>query len=223
MAGTYGIEVDVRNQSSSVSYDSVRNLAYVLAGCSIARLSTDKASPQGTGSSIILTGSSTCPGTPEYRFWIKAPGGRWTMTQDYSPSATFNWTTTGAAGVYGLEVDVRDQGATAAYEKVSNLTFTLLGCTAATLSTDKPSPQNTGTPIVLTGSASCLGTPEYRFWVKPPGGSWTIVQSYSTTNTFNWNTSGKSAGTYDLEVDVRNQAATDTYETVTNRTFTLNP
>jgi hypothetical protein len=222
LAGSHGIEVDVRDQSSSVAYDSVKNLTYVLAGCTAVQLSADKASPQGTGSSVVLTGGSTCPGTPEYRFWIQAPGGRWTMTQDYGPSSTFTWTTTGTAGTYGLEVDVRDQGATATYEKVSSLTFTLLGCTAATLSTDKPSPQKTGTQILLTGSASCLGTAEYRFWVKAPGGNWTIVQDYSPNNSFSWSTSGKPAGSYGLEVDVRNQGSNDDYESVSNLAYNLN-
>jgi hypothetical protein len=122
--GSYGVEVDVRDASSSVSYDHVANLPYTLNGCTAAHLATDKTSPQPHGTAVMLTGSATCPGTAEYRFWVRAPGGIWTIVQDYSPTATFAWTGM-AAGTYGLEVDVRDQGSGVTYETVSNLTFQL--------------------------------------------------------------------------------------------------
>jgi hypothetical protein len=34
-----------------------------------------------------------------------------------------------------------------------------------------------------------------------------VVQDYGTANTFSWNTTGKAAGSYQLEVDVRDQGA----------------
>jgi Y_Y_Y domain len=75
---------------------------------------------------VVFTGSATCVGTPEYRFWILAPGGKWTIVADYSSSATYTWTTTGLPpGTYQFEVDVRNHGASATYETVKNLTFAL--------------------------------------------------------------------------------------------------
>jgi hypothetical protein len=220
-AGSYGIEVDVRNAGSAVPYDHVRNITYSLVGCSAAHLATDKTSPQAPGATVILTGSSTCPGTPQYRFWV-GKNGTWTTVQDFSATSTFSWNTTGKLqGTYGLEVDVRDQGATASYEAVATLTFVLFAtpCTSAGISTDHTSPQPHGTTIVVTGSATCAGTPEYRFWVRDATGHWSIAQDYSSSNTFSWNTTGLPAGTYGLEVDVRNQGSTAVYETVANTTF----
>ena len=72
--------------------------------------------------SISLTGGSTCPGTPTYRFWIKAPGGSWIAVQPYGTANAFTWSPS-VPGTYSLEVDVRDQGGTDSYEKVSNLTY----------------------------------------------------------------------------------------------------
>ena len=221
--GAYGIEVDVRDASSSAVYDHVANLTYSLVGCGVAHLTTNLASPQSPGASVVLSGSATCPGTPEYRFWV-GQNGAWTIVQDYSPTNTFTWNTAGKIqSTYGLEVDVRDHGSGATYEAVSNLTFALAlaPCTAAQLATDKPSPQVHGTTIVLTGGATCPGTPEYRFWVRDLSGRWTIVRDYSSSNTFSWSTTGLPAGTYGLEVDVRNQSATVVYETVSNITYTL--
>ncbi|HEY4917397.1 MAG TPA: hypothetical protein VIH92_10830, partial [Solirubrobacteraceae bacterium] len=45
-----------------------------------------------------------------------------------------------------------------------------------------PSPANAtpGTPVTWTATAGCDSgdTPEYEFWMQPPGGSWAIVQPY---------------------------------------------
>ena len=220
--GTYNLEVDVRDAGTTDSYDAVTQLATMLGTCGGAKLTTDKSSPQPPGSSMLLTGSASCPGAAQYRFWTLAPGGRWTVVQDYSTASTFTWSTAGKPnGMYGLEVDVRDQGSTASYETVANLNFLVDACSAAKLSTDKPSPQVHGTTVTLTGSATCLGTPQYRFWVKAPGGSWTVVQDYGSSSSFSWNTTGKAAGAYGLEVDVRDQGSAASYETVANLTFNL--
>jgi cell wall-associated protease len=86
---------------------------------------------------------------------------------------------------------------------------------------DKASPQPAGTTVTFTASAGCTGTPQYRFWVKAPGGAWTIAQDYGASSTFVWNTAGKPAGTYQLEVDVRNAGSTASYQAVANVSFAL--
>jgi hypothetical protein len=223
VAGTYRFEVDVRDNLSSNTYDAVKNVTYAVTGCTAAKLVTDKASPQLPGAAIVLTGSATCPGTPEYRFWLRTPNGAWSIVQDYSPTPTFNWNTSGKpTGAYGLEVDVRDHGATDVYETVANMNFTLAACISTTLTTDKSSPQTAGTTIVLTGSATCTGTPQYRFWVRPPGGAWGIARDYSATATFSWTTTGNPAGIYGLEVDVLNAGSIEAYDSVANIPFALN-
>jgi hypothetical protein len=161
-----------------------------------------------------MTGSSaSCP-NPRYRFWVKDPGSRWSMVRDYSAATTHSWAQTGAAGAYSLEVDVRDASETTAYDVVANLTYMVAGCTAATLTANPANTAAHGTPVTLTGTATCPGTATYRFWVRAPGGSWQIVQDYSTGNTFTWTPA--AAGTYSLEVDVRDQGGTATYEHVAN-------
>jgi len=52
--------------------------------------------------------------------------------------------------------------------------------------------------------ASGCSNPLYQFWILAPGSStWTIVQAYSTSATFNWNTTALAAGTYRFSVWVR--------------------
>src|SRR5207237_8443135 len=104
--------------------------------------------------------------TPTYRFLV-GPTRSGSALQDYDTANTYGWNTAGlAAGVYVLEVDVRNQGSAAGYEAWVQLSYTLAGCGAARLTTDLTSPQASGKTIVLTASATCPGTPEYRLLVN---------------------------------------------------------
>jgi spore germination protein YaaH len=222
--GFYGLEVDVRNTGATSSYETTVNKEYALANeaCATPTLTPSLSSPQGTGVQITLTATTTACPNPIYRFWIQPPGGAWTSVRSYTSSPTFTWNASGAGGTYGLEVDVRDVSRSSlAYDAVANITFALVACSAAALTTDVTSPQPSGTVVTVTGAATCAGIPEYRFWVRPPGGSWTIVRDYAVSSTFAWDTASRAAGTYDLEVDVRDQGATATYETVASKSFTL--
>ena len=221
-AGAYQLEVDARDVGSTAAYDVVRQVSDVLGTCTAARLAAGSPSPQPAGGSVALTGSASCPGTAQYRFWVRAPGGSWQIARDYSTSATFSFSAAGKPnGYYGFEVDVRDAGSTAAYETVANLAYLFDTCSAARLSPSKASPQPVGTAVVFSASATCAGTPQYRFWVKAPGGAWSIVQDYSAASTFTWSTGGKAAGTYAVEVDVRDQGSSVAYDTVANLTYAL--
>ena len=222
IVGSYKFEVDVRDASETTAYDVVASATYVLqsaAACTTPGLSALPASPGGTGATVTLTGTSaTCP-NPRYRFWIQDPGRSWSMVQDYSAATTHSWPQTGLAGSYHLEVDVRDASETTTYDVVANITYVLSGCTAAGLTANPASGGAHGTLITLTGTSTCPGTATYLFWVKAPGGSWQVVQPYGTGNTFNWTPA--TAGTYSLEVDVRDQGGTDTYEKVANLTYAV--
>ena len=114
----------------------------VLAGIRRLTSITPVAGTQGTNATLVPTPTGTAShgtlvtavanavcgngGTPEYRFWVRAPGGAWRIWLDYNANATFNWATTGLApGLYYLEVDVRNQGSPASYETVYNTTYVL--------------------------------------------------------------------------------------------------
>jgi hypothetical protein len=57
------------------------------------------------------------------------------------------------------------------------------------------------------GATGGTGTYEYRFFVKGPADTVaTLVQAYSTTNTFQWTTPAP-AGTYSIGVQVRSQGS----------------
>jgi hypothetical protein len=184
---------------------SADQFTYVGAVCASATLSAAPTSPQPVGTPVTLSATSSGCSAPQYRFWLHPPNGSWTIVQDYSSSATYNWNTSGLApGAYVVEVDVHATGAVGV-EASAVLSYTLeLGsaCNSASVAASPGSPQSVGTPIALMASASPCSSPQYRFWIHPPNSNWAIVQDYGSSATYNWNTSGLAPGSYVVEVDV---------------------
>ena len=137
------------------------------------------------------------------------------IVQPYSTSATFNWNTTPPAGTYLYSVWVRDNSSAAAYDVfVPGATYTLTSttCASVTASAAPATPQAHGTTITITASALGCPNARYEFWILAPGGSWTIAQAYSSTATFNWNTTGLPPGTYLHSVWVRDASSGASYD-----------
>ena len=191
--------------------------------CTSATLSGAPASRAAIGATVVFTAGSTGCTSPLYQFWILAPGASaWTIAQPYSTSSTFSWNTTGkASGVYHFSVWTRDAtssgtscnslGCSDAY--VPGFAYTLGSppCSSLTAAAAPVSSSAPGTGVTVTGSASGCGSPMYQFWMLAPGsGTWSIAQPYSSSATFNWNTTGKAVGTYRLSAWARDSGSTGT-------------
>ena len=220
--GGYQLEVDVRNQGSTAGYEAWSSMSFTL-GLARCGVPTIAASPLGhgqTGVTVSLTGSTSACGSPTYRFLV-GRSGRWSVVQGYTAGATYGWSSTGmAAGALQLEVDVRDQNSSSSYDGWAQIPYTLNACSTAHVTAGQTSPQPAGTTIALNATATCPGTPEYRFMVGHAG-VWTVVRAYGTAATYSWPTAGASSGAYTLEVDVRNQGSTLGYETWSQTAFAL--
>src|SRR6266566_4258375 len=216
--GNYNLSVHARASGSSLAYESFASIPYTLVPvtCPSVTASAAPASPQLAGTAVTITASASgCP-NPRYEFWIQAPGGSWTIVQAYSSNATFTWNTTPPSGTYHYSVWARDASSAASYDTYfpgTVYTLTTTPCTSVTASAAPASPQTSGTAITITASASGCPSARYEFWIQAPGGSWTIVQAYSATATFNWNTTGLPPGTYKYSVWVRDASSGASYDT----------
>src|SRR4029077_18959853 len=150
------------------------------------------------------------------------------IVQAYSSSATFSWSTTGdPAGTYLYTVWGRDASSIATLDAyfpgtAYTLASTATPCTAVTATAAPASPQVPGTAAPLSGAATGCPNPRYQFWILPPGGTWTIVQTYSSNAAFSWSTTGDPAGTYLYTVWARDASSTanlDTYSPGTGYTL----
>jgi hypothetical protein len=219
-AGVYHWSVWARDAGSSAGYDVfVPGAAYTLTTtpCASANATAAPASPQASGTTITVSATSTGCANPRYEFWLQAPGGSWTIVQAYSSTATFSWNTSGSvAGSWHYSVWVRDASSGASYDKFfpgTAYTLTSTPCTSANASAAPASPQASGTTVTVTATSATCTHPLYEFWIKAPGGSWTIAQAYSAAATFSWNTAGLPPGTYYYSVWVRDSGSSAAYDT----------
>ena len=141
-----------------------------------------------------------------------------------SPSQGCDVTVTGshtytAAGVYNVSTLIHDgssPGPVTIHTVVTVGVASPNACTAANLSANKTSPQATGTAVTFTVSAiGGCPVPQVAFYVYSSNkGTWTLVQPYSTSKTWNLNYADMpTAGTYTVDAWVRNSTgSTAPYE-----------
>jgi plastocyanin len=183
--------------------------------------------PSGTtsvGTTVTFTATASgCP-NPSYQFWIMEPGsGSWTLVRAYATSGVFVWVTTGQpAGTFNISVWARDassaglsSNASGSWDVYNSSTYVLTGpppCTGVGVTSSPSGTALSGTTVTFTATASGCPNPSpvFQFWILAPGGSWTLAQAYSTTNTFAWNTTGLVAGTYYVSVRVRDASSPGT-------------
>ena len=219
--GDYDISVHVRTAGTAVAYESNSSIPLSLRSCMAASLSTDRTSPQPTGTQVALGGSATCDGAPQYRFMVQPQGGAWTVLQDFMTSTSYTWVGGGPQGAYNIELDAKSATAPASSMTSTQLAFTLAGCTGATLVASPASPQIPGTPVLLTATSTCPGTAQYGFIVTGPNSPPVVVLPYGGANTYSWNTAGLALGAYTLTVDVRNVGATAVSEASASAVYTV--
>jgi FtsP/CotA-like multicopper oxidase with cupredoxin domain len=240
--GTYFIQVYTRHQGSSVAYEAVNSLTYLLtAPVNVATgvtLSPSLTSPRPTGTAVTFTAGPTggdpiAPGVYEYRFWTRAAtAGSWSVAQIYSLSNTFLWDTAALAlpmGTYYVMVDVRHVGNPVNAEATRSLTYLLTSpspATGATFAAAPTSPRPVGTAITLTTTATGgdAGPYEYRYQMDTPTAGTTYVDMRGATygsGTLSWTTVGLIPGTYSFRVYVRHAGSPVASETIKFGTFVL--
>lgn len=175
-------------------------------------LTTDPASPQPVGTSIMLTAAGL-GGTPPhaYRFWVQPWNGEWQVVREWSPSAAFAWTPTAVSG-YNVSVEARSSGATRTEVQAGIQYIVTPGSggggpmTALTLTTTLASPQPLGAAITLRAAGTGGTAPyAYRFWVQPWGGAWQIVRDWSSSSSYSWLPT--TEGGHNVTVEARSSGA----------------
>jgi spore germination protein YaaH len=220
-AGTVYFGVWARDLKSGAAYDANGSVPFTLySPCRSASTSFSPASPlaSGTGKTVTVSASAaTCP-HPLYEFWMRsATSSTWQLVQGYSTSATYQWNTTGApAGTVYFGVWTRDSASPESFDSNGSAPFVLFApCKTATLSFSpaSPIPHGSGAQVTITAGASGCPSPLYEFWMRPATSStWQLLQAYSTSATYHWNTNGAPAGTVYFGVWVRDQQSAADYD-----------
>jgi len=227
--GAYSLQVFVRNTGSTVPYEALKSINFSIVASAPATGATlifTTPSPQVTGTRVFFeAGGSGGSGSYEYKLLVKL-GNVWTVVRDYSTLKAIEWNTAGlAAGTYSLQLFVRNAGSNAQFEAIKTARYIILAsspATGATLNFTTPSPQVTGTHVFFeAGGSGGSGSYEYKLLVKL-GAVWTSVREYSTVAAIEWDTTGLAAGTYSLQVQVRNVGSPLSYEAFKNYSYIIN-
>ncbi|MBL0225525.1 MAG: hypothetical protein IPQ16_08125 [Geobacteraceae bacterium] len=159
-------------------------------------------SPQAAGTPITFVASATGGSVSyEYQFYLN-DGSGYVLIQPYSSATSWTWTPS-SAGNYDIFVEARSAGSAALRDTFASVNFYRITAPATSVSIDvnNPSPQAVGAPISFTANGNGgSGSYEYRFWLNV-GGTYQVVQEYSTNNVWIWNPT--IPGAYDVFVEVR--------------------
>jgi hypothetical protein len=168
-------------------------------------VSANLSSPQTTGTTVTFTGGGSGGTTPySYKWWIQRDGGVWSMLQDWNTGGTLNWTPS-QPGIYVIGAWGRSAGATADTPQAIGTTPFVISVGApapppppapvpspagsmssVAVTGNMSSPRAIGIAVTFTASGSGGTAPyAYKWWLQKDGGSWTMVQDWST-NALTW-------------------------------------
>jgi len=223
--GTYELGVWARQPGSTNAYDAYGFTTFAVGAgsCTSAGLSSDLATPQAPGATVVFTASTnSCPGAL-YEFWLLRPGYGWQVRQLYSAAATWNWdTNTWPPGTYQVGVWAKASASSAAYDAFFIATYQLnvtSGCTSASISAGQASPQTPGATVTFTATSTDCAAPSYEFWILRPNTAWSVAKPYGADATFSWNTTGLAPGIYEIGVWVRQNGSANSYDSYAIITF----
>ncbi len=162
-----------------------------------------------------------CP-NPRYQFEMLPPGSQtWQIVQPYSSTSTYSWHTAGALqGGYKVIVKARDAAsagvagnANGTWDTYASTPYTLTGtaCASVAATTSPAGVAGAGTPVTVTATAGGCANPRYQFEMLTPGSqTWQVVQAYSTSNVYQWATTGAATGAYRFIVKARDASSPGT-------------
>lgn len=219
-AGAYALQVLVKEVGSTASFDVYKVIAYTIKPpVSAVSLTVNPSPITAVGVPVKLSAAATGGASVRYKFRVW-DGTTWTDIQPYGTANTTVWTPL-AAGAYALQVQARDINS--ANDPDATQTVDLSVNTAisdVSLATAPVSKTVVGFPVTLSAVATGGVTPLYWFRVLS-GTTWTDIQPYSVVGTCQW--TPKAAGSYTLEVLVKETGSAKLYDRYRIIPFTVKP
>jgi hypothetical protein len=225
-AGTYQVGVWARQPGTARAYDSfgITTFALGVDNCVSSGLTPSSPAPQLRNTVITFTAAASGCASPRYQFWLLAPGGAWTSVRAYGTGNTWAFDSSQyPAGNFQIGVWTRQASSTSSHDSFAILSFAITsatGCVVSAVSADITSPQPIGASITFTAQQSNC-TKQYKFWLLPPGGAWTVVKPYASSATWTWSSAGYAPGAYEVGAWEGSATAPSTYESFAITTFDL--
>jgi hypothetical protein len=128
-------------------------------------------------------------------------------------------------GTYQLGVWARDSTSSRSYDAYGITTHSigLDGCISTALTPNIAAPVARGSKVTFSASSTRCSSPQYRFWVLPPGGSWTSVQNYGVGTNWQLDSSLYPAGNVQVGVWARQADSGHAYDSFFITTYWISP
>lgn len=221
-AGTYMVEVLIKEATSTKLYDFYKVLSYVVKPpMSGVALAGAPVSPIVSGTSVKLTATPTGGAKVQYQFRVQPVGGTWTLLQAFSTVATCYWKPL-TAGTYTLEVQAKETGSANPYDSLTTITYLVKKPVSAIDLTATPAQAcfMGGTPVHLVATATDGNQLQYLFRTLR-NGVWTTIQPYGTSNTCDW--APTASGSYSVQVQVKEATSSAAYDLVKTIGYVVYP
>jgi hypothetical protein len=227
-AGTYRFSIWTRDAESGGAFGNTSgrwdayngNTVYALTPvCSAVTASVAPVSPAEVGSAVVVTASAAGCNNPVYQFDVLPPGASaYQLAQAYSTNRTLVWKPSAVVpGMYRFSIWARDSNSPGVFGNTggrwdaydNNALHTLTSCSSISVSVSPASPAPAGTAVTVTAHVSGCSSPLYQFWVARPGAgsSYILGQTYSTSGTYVWKTTGAPTGVYRFSIWARDAAS----------------
>ena len=208
--GTYHVNAWANQAGASTALSETIGSSTVTLGgnCASAGLAPSSVSAP-LGSTVAFSASSSGCSNPQYQYWVHFLDGTWRIQRPFSPDPTWSWVTSGLApGTYQVNVWANQAGdSTALAEAIGSSFVTLTGGCASASITPASVSVTAGSTVTLTASSTGCSSPVYQFWLQDTNGNWQVMQAFSTSNTWVWNTAGWPRGIYNIRVWANQQGA----------------
>ena len=218
-AGTYAIQVWVRNAGSTATQDgwSGTGLFSVAAPrATITAFNVDQSFPLAINIPTNWSALATTPGgAVEYKFWRYSASTGWEVAQDWSATPSYTWFP--LAGAHAVQVWARRVGSTAQYEDWRSSGFFTISSSPAhvvSLTSNIGVPASPTAPITWTAAGSGgTGFLEYKYWLyTSASNTWTVLRDWSRNSQATWTPGLANTGQNAVQVWVRTEGNPASYE-----------
>ncbi|WP_409305527.1 triple tyrosine motif-containing protein [Peribacillus sp. SCS-155] len=206
--GNYKVKVQVKSRNSRKGFDDEKTVSYqVFKPAIVTSITTDKASPQPSNTSITIEAGSNKNVDNHFKYLIY-DGNKWVTLKNYSTSTSVKWTPK-KIGDYKIKVQARHKWSKKPYDHEKTISYkvyekaAIKGVTASgtILHVDK------GIMAVAKSNKDSDNLFQYSLVT---GTKETVIQKYSSNPNLNWKTS--NTGAYKIRVKVKNKLSKAQWE-----------
>jgi hypothetical protein len=219
-AGIYSVAAQVKTAGTAPpnGFDSENVVSITVAPPALQTMDivTTPNGPQVAGAPVAVAATNVSGGSGSYQFqfWLKDTAGVYTLVQPFSASNVWNWNTVGLApGVYSVAVQAKSVGSSSpnGYDVERVVSYVIAPPAAQTMDilAAPVSPQTAGSTVTIsaTNVGGGSGSYQYQFWLKDTFGVYTLAQPFSSSSSWNWDTTGLPAGTYYVAVQAKSSGS----------------